>query len=347
MKERWSGLLYYTKKERRAIVILILVILVARVSNHFLDMWSSPEEMIAVRFAPEMAARFTESSVDTQVHVPAFDINKVTIDELVAYGLRRGVASTWIKYREARGGYTDQSQLFRIFGIDTVWLRENRKKFMLENKVGLARTKRPEKARAEIPPGTKDTTEVVHSQVRATSALPPDHKTMDAPQVRQYQDDEGIGENVIPSSKNRSAVHEEMRQVDINRSNVYEWQMLKGIGPVLAGRIIRFRQKLGGFHSIDQVAETYGLPDSTFSAIQPLLVHSPIQDHILINEIGQDSLANHPYIKWKEASIIIHYRMQHGPYESASDLYRTRVFDSTFVERISPYLDFSIRTKKL
>ncbi|NJL77073.1 MAG: helix-hairpin-helix domain-containing protein, partial [Saprospiraceae bacterium] len=36
-----------------------------------------------------------------------------------------------------------------------------------------------------------------------------------------------------------------------------------------ANRIVKFREALGGFASVEQVAETYQLPDSTFQKIKP------------------------------------------------------------------------------
>ncbi|HMP94320.1 MAG TPA: helix-hairpin-helix domain-containing protein, partial [Phnomibacter sp.] len=59
--------------------------------------------------------------------------------------------------------------------------------------------------------------------------------------------------------------------LDINGANQEAWEALPGIGPALAARILKFRNSLGGFYSINQVAETFGLPDSTFDRIRPYL----------------------------------------------------------------------------
>ncbi|MBK6949695.1 MAG: helix-hairpin-helix domain-containing protein [Haliscomenobacter sp.] len=53
-------------------------------------------------------------------------------------------------------------------------------------------------------------------------------------------------------------------ELEVNTSDSIAWESLPGIGPVLASRILKFRQRLGGFAFVDQVRETYGLPDSTF-----------------------------------------------------------------------------------
>lgn len=46
---------------------------------------------------------------------------------------------------------------------------------------------------------------------------------------------------------------------------------LPGIGSKLANRIVTFREKLGGFYAVEQLKETYGLPDSTFQMLKPYL----------------------------------------------------------------------------
>src|SRR5687767_7242716 len=59
--------------------------------------------------------------------------------------------------------------------------------------------------------------------------------------------------------------------IDINAADTSAFISLPGIGSKLALRIVNFRDKLGGFYSVDQVGETYGLPDSTFQKIKQWL----------------------------------------------------------------------------
>jgi competence ComEA-like helix-hairpin-helix protein len=73
-------------------------------------------------------------------------------------------------------------------------------------------------------------------------------------------------------SKQASYVPKTFEPVDINSADTTPFIALPGIGAKLAQRIIKFRDKLGGFYSIDQVAETFGLPDSTYQKIKPRLI---------------------------------------------------------------------------
>jgi DNA uptake protein ComE-like DNA-binding protein len=58
--------------------------------------------------------------------------------------------------------------------------------------------------------------------------------------------------------------------LDINAADQVALKALPGIGAYRAERITRFRDKLGGFYSLDQVSQTYGLPDSVFQRIRPI-----------------------------------------------------------------------------
>lgn len=129
------------------------------------------------------------------------------------------------------------------------------------------------------------------------------------------------------------------RPIDINVADSIAWEALPGIGPKLAQRIVRFRDGLGGFYSIDQVAETFGLPDSTFIKIRPLLnLESRYLRRIPINEATEFELAAHPYIGKKLARLIVTFRAQHGPFTEPGTLLRIPGFDEEKIRKLKPYL---------
>jgi competence ComEA-like helix-hairpin-helix protein len=126
---------------------------------------------------------------------------------------------------------------------------------------------------------------------------------------------------------------------DINTTDTTALIALPGIGSKLAYRIINFRDKLGGFHSVDQVGETYGLPDSTFQKIKPYLNINPnAVRKININTATKDELKAHPYIRWQLANAIVEYRNQHGTYKSIDDLRNIVLIDEATLNKIAPYL---------
>jgi competence ComEA-like helix-hairpin-helix protein len=114
---------------------------------------------------------------------------------------------------------------------------------------------------------------------------------------------------------------------------------LPGIGSKLANRIVTFRDKLGGFHSVEQVKEVYGIPDSTFKKIKLYLKCEGLGiKRININTADLETLKSHPYIKWNIANAIVSYRQQHGNYASSNDLLRIEIITAEVLQKLAPYL---------
>jgi len=132
-------------------------------------------------------------------------------------------------------------------------------------------------------------------------------------------------------------------KIDINRSDSLDWIKLRGIGPVLASRILKFRGALGGFQSVEQVGETFGLKDSVFQSIKGQLVcKGEMLDRIKVNQAEWGELNSHPYINSKQAGAMIYYRRNRGSIKDSFDLEQMLIFDSLELIKILPYLDFTV-----
>lgn len=127
--------------------------------------------------------------------------------------------------------------------------------------------------------------------------------------------------------------------LDVNEADTAQWTMLKGIGNATAARIVAFRNKLGGFTSVSQLKETYGLPDSTFQNISSQLrCKQPVLQTININTADARLLKAHPYMNWNIANAIVRYREQHGNYKTVMDLMKIDIISQEFFDRINAYL---------
>ncbi len=130
-----------------------------------------------------------------------------------------------------------------------------------------------------------------------------------------------------------------IQNVDVNLADTTEYIALPGIGSKLSQRIIAFREKLGGFYSIDQVAETYFLPDSTFQKIKPYLVlNSKSVKQININSASVDEMKSHPYIRYNLANAITQYRKQHGNFNSIEGIKKIMLVTEEIYNKVAPYL---------
>ena len=127
--------------------------------------------------------------------------------------------------------------------------------------------------------------------------------------------------------------------VDINTGDTSAFISLPGIGSKLASRIVAFRDRLGGFYSIDQIGETYGLPDSTFQKIkQYLKLDNPSVKKININTATADELKAHPYIRSALANPIVAYRNEHGAFSKIEDIKKVMAVTDEIYKKVLPYL---------
>jgi DNA uptake protein ComE-like DNA-binding protein len=130
-----------------------------------------------------------------------------------------------------------------------------------------------------------------------------------------------------------------IQKIDVNLADTSAFIALPGIGSKLSKRIISFRDKLGGFHSIEQVGETYLLPDSTFQKIKPyLFVRNSSIKRININTASVDEMKAHPYIKYHLANAIFQYRQQHGNYISVEQIKKILIITDEMYQKAAPYL---------
>ena len=127
--------------------------------------------------------------------------------------------------------------------------------------------------------------------------------------------------------------------IDVNSADTSAFISLPGIGSRLAARIVNFRDKLGGFYSVMQIGETFGLPDSTFQKIkQYLKLENVFIKKININTATVNELKAHPYIKWSIANPIVAYRNEHGTFSNIEDIKKVMAVTDEIYNKIAPYL---------
>ena len=160
--------------------------------------------------------------------------------------------------------------------------------------------------------------------------------------VKDYVVIASVAKNYPQNYYNKPEFVKEERKpsvVNINNADTSAFIALPGIGSKLSARIVNFREKLGGFYSVDQIGETYGLPDSTFRKLRPRLqVDANAVRKINVNTATKDELKAHPYIRWNLANAIVEYRNQHGEFKSLDELKNIAIIDEATFSKIVHYL---------
>lgn len=131
--------------------------------------------------------------------------------------------------------------------------------------------------------------------------------------------------------------------VDLNLADTTALLGLPGIGSKTANRIVKFRNGLGFFHSVDQLHEVWGLSETNYLRMAPYLFVSTSLEglpHVLINTATVDQLRKHPYIDYKLAKQIVAYREAHGAFKQLGDLDQLYGVKEGIWEKLTPYLVF-------
>ncbi len=151
----------------------------------------------------------------------------------------------------------------------------------------------------------------------------------------------------IPASGIPMFGHHTMRSphrkiyLPLNSSDSTSLMEISGIGPVLSSRIVRYRERLGGFYSKEQLREVYGIDSIVYSRVSgQLFADSLLIRPLYINRTDFDILRRHPYLKYNLANAIVKYRKQHGSFRNIDDLRKISIMREEILLKIAAYLNF-------
>ncbi len=378
MRHKIANFLHFTKRERNGtVVLLLLMIVVYALPNLFLWLKPIPKSDFTKFQAAVQAwdgARGAESQTKEPLEaiLSMFDPNLATKEDFMAMGLPEKVAGTICNYRNKGGKFKKSEDFKKIWGLDAADFERLQPYISFEPKMEAVAKEvalKPPPESFAFDPNTvsaeamqrlglpKRTVKSItdwqekgwrfktkedfkklytleeedyvrlESQITIAPVTPTTYA--DAPRPATYA-----------GGSSATKKYTNIVLVDINRSPVEAWMMLPGIGEKRAAQIVNVREKFGGFISIDQVSEIYGLPDSIFQKIKPhLQFESKEIRKINLNTVEPEDLAKHPYFSKKQAFRITDYRKQHGDFSSLNDLSKLIALgDAAWLARVMPYL---------
>jgi DNA uptake protein ComE-like DNA-binding protein len=155
-------------------------------------------------------------------------------------------------------------------------------------------------------------------------------------------------ERIITTSRNasrpsypRSEKFEKGTVVELNTADTIILKKVPGIGSAYAKRIVKFRDLLGGFYSVNQLAEVYGMDEERFNALKPWFIVDTLKiKKMNVHELTINELSKHPYIDYKQAKVIHQLCKQKGKLSGWENLQLLDEFTDIDKIRILPYLSF-------
>ncbi len=128
------------------------------------------------------------------------------------------------------------------------------------------------------------------------------------------------------------------RQLDLNAADSAELLRVPGVGPYFARRIVRYRQRLGGFVSPEQLREIPNLPDSVQTWFR--VTAEKAQRPLRLNTATFRELLRHPYLNYEQVKAIVNYRERQGALQTLQELSLSGAFSAADLERLTPYVSF-------
>ena len=128
--------------------------------------------------------------------------------------------------------------------------------------------------------------------------------------------------------------------LDLNRCDTAELQLIRGIGRYTAVQIVKYREQLGGFYSPEQLKDE-ALKHLHLDSILYHFTASPKDVRtLLVNTYNTESLARHPYLRYKQAKAVYELRRKRIRIHSIEELRGLEEFTEEDLIRLSPYLSF-------
>lgn len=130
-------------------------------------------------------------------------------------------------------------------------------------------------------------------------------------------------------------------KIDVNSCDSIELTAVPGFGIKRAARLVEYREKLGGFHSLSQLREVYVLQNMdeeiwfTYLTVNPNKIRK-----IDINTATYQELIRHPYFDAYLTKTILNYRQKNGSITSLEQLQRITHAYPELIEKLKPYLVF-------
>lgn len=130
-------------------------------------------------------------------------------------------------------------------------------------------------------------------------------------------------------------------KIDVNSCDSTDLTAVPGFGSKRAARLVEYRDKLGGFHSLSQLREVYVLQNMDEKIWNTYLTVSPNKIRkINVNTATYQELIRHPYFDAYLTKTILNYRQKNGKISSLEQLQRITHAYPELIEKLKPYLEF-------
>ncbi len=347
----------FSRNERKGIIILLVLIFLLAVANKLIFYFEKPAKIDTVLL--DSASRELGIVSDSlNVKVPSnalFFFNPNTIDSVAldSLDIPASVKFNLLKFRNKGGKIRSNTDFRKIYGVTDQLFIQISPFLLLEKNSDKHKNTSSASVLFLFDPNSATDTEFLRlgfSDKQITTI----RKYLEKGGAFRNKDDffkiRVITENqkrilsdwvAIESIENVSKVSNlkiETASFDLNSADSTQLKQLPGIGNVLSTRIVKYRDLLGGFYSVSQLKEVYGLSEQTIQLIEDkVTVDITRIKKLNINFADENELSRHPYLKKNLARQIVKFRTKNGSIRDLATLRDSMILNIDEYKRIIPY----------
>ena len=297
----------FTDQQYRGLLILLPIAIVLVAIAVALELLPDAEPIDVADLPAEQEVKVTEVAADAEeVVFKEFDPNKFSYEQLREAGLPKEVAVGIVRWRSYGKVYRVKEDLALVSGM-TDSLYAVLKPFIVIDPSVAAKPKEYKQQETEQEP---------------------------LPQLTQ--------QNSI-SLKNESAPVRSKPLVELNGADTTALISVNGIGSKSAAEIVKYRELLGGYYSVEQISELKCVTEQNYEKIlQQIYCDSCEIRKIDINFAAPKVIARHPYVSAVALRKIIKQRQLKGGWSRIEEMVEDNILSEDEAKRLAPYLWFRL-----
>ncbi|MFW5821894.1 MAG: helix-hairpin-helix domain-containing protein [Tangfeifania sp.] len=359
---------HFSKKDRRGIIALSALIFLVIVLVIVVDGLQFKADSDFSEFKKALQAWEEENSTEIQQHsLFSFNPNTISEQRIDSLQLPRFVKNNILNYRKAGGKFDSLKDVRKIYGMtDSIFAAIEKYIIIPEPEIKAKRLHVKESDDSKpasiqisgvLDPNKADSLQLSEFGLNAFQASnlikyrqSGGYFSKPADLLKIYGIDSAFylliknniliePEKQITANAPEGIVNGQEIRIELNTADSLDLIKLPGIGSVFASRIIKYRQLLGGYCSVDQLLEVYHFPEETYHKIYQNISVDP--GHILpirLNFAGYGELLRHPYIEKEEVEAILGYRNKNGPFRTLKEFEDAGIVDAEKVKQLRNYL---------
>ena len=320
---------FFSEREIRAVAIFLPLAGLVIAALLLIRPKADPEA------ARQVEAEFERRPGIDSIIMRPFDPNTIQYEELRALGLSKFEATSLLKYRAAGKIFRIPEDLTLCYGISDSLYRTLKPWIRISRKYAIA----PQEFRSgrivadPLPPAPFRIDTVSARYLQAIGAL----SKRQAGVFIRWRDASGI----YDMEELRACYVITDSPVELNTADSATLRSVIGIGEKTVSRILEYRERLGGFVRVEQLAEIPGVTESNYEKIlKQIYCDSCKIRKIDINFASPKTLGQHPYIAPRTLRKILKQRQLKGGWSTADELIEQNILTREEAARLAPYLQF-------